>query len=132
MSLRSGIVPLSELRGVVAARLSTMSLRGVARDVGMSPSGLQKFVDGAVPYPPTRQKLERWYVRETARGGDAPTPGVALAALDVLVGELAGPRRHPAARALVALLGTTYREEGGAVPGWLEELERELGSGPGE
>ncbi len=126
MSLRSGVVPLDELRGVVSSRLSTMSLRGVARAVGMSPTGLQKFVDGSVPYPPTRQKLERWYVRETARYGGEVSVGLALDALDVLLQDIPADQRRRTACALVARLSEACRDGGSPRPEWLDVLVREM------
>ncbi|HEX2094230.1 MAG TPA: hypothetical protein VHG28_17635 [Longimicrobiaceae bacterium] len=131
MSMRSGIVPLDELRQVILARLATMSLRGVARDVGMSPSGLQKFVDGSIPYLPTRQKLERWYVRESARSGGEMSAEVALAALYLLLNDLPPGRRRPVFRGLVAALETAYDGVDNPRPEWLDDLLREMGEAAG-
>ena len=49
-----------------AARLyvDATSLRHAARDIGMSPTGLRGFIDGADPYVKTTRKLTEWYVRE--------------------------------------------------------------------
>lgn len=125
MSPRSGLVPLRELRQVIEARLASMSLRGVARDVGMSPSGLQKFVDGSVPYLPTRQKLERWYVRETARSGEDMSAGVAMAALNLLVDDLPLSRRRATLLSMVDTLSAAYDAPDAVRPAWLEDLLRE-------
>lgn len=38
------------------------SLRQAAREVGMSPTGLSQFIDGAEPYIPTVRKLRAWYM----------------------------------------------------------------------
>lgn len=127
MPTPSGFVPVDELRKVIAARLSEMSLRSLAREVGMSPSGLQKFVDGAAPYHPTRQKLERWYVGEAAEERAGMTPGVAQAALGVLLRDLAPSRRREAVRELVRAVRATYDAEPGPYPGWLEELIQDVG-----
>lgn len=124
MSVRSG-VPLDQLRAVVMARMANVSLRGVAREVGMSPSGLQKFVDGSVPYLPTRQKLERWYVREASRGEAEMSAEVASAALGVLVSELAPDRRRGVVRRLVREVRAAYDAEG-PPPSWLDEVVREV------
>ena len=129
MSVRSG-VPLDQLRAVVMARMANVSLRGVAREVGMSPSGLQKFVDGSVPYLPTRQKLERWYVREASRGEAEMSADVAAAALGVLVSELTPARRRGVVRRLVREVRAAYDAEGPPPP-WLDELAREVGPDPG-
>ncbi len=105
--------------------MASMSLRSVAREVGMSPSGLQKFMDGSVPYLPTRQKLERWYVRETARSGDEMSLEVAMAALHLLVDDLPLARRRRALLDLVATLEAAYNGAEAPLPSWLEDLFRE-------
>lgn len=131
MPARRGSLPLEPLREAVAKKVEARSLRQVAREVGMSPTGLQKFLAGATPYSATRRKLERWYVRETAGYGGDLTVGSALAALRVLVQDLP-PRDQPGALTeLVSLLEKVYRIQERAAPPWLRELrsliEREAG-----
>ena len=48
------------------ARVAVMGLRAVAREVGMSPSGLRKVLDGGGPFGPTREKLRTWHQRHLA------------------------------------------------------------------
>lgn len=110
--------------------MSTLSLRGVAREVGMSPSGLQKFVDGSVPYLTTRRKLEQWFVREAARGEGEVESGVALAAVALLVRDLPSARRPRAVRQLVAGLEAAYDAEEEPRPSWLDALSRDTGAAP--
>lgn len=93
----------------------------------MSPSGLQKFLDGATPYTMTRQKLERWYVREAARYGGGPGTGSALAALQILIQDLPAAGRDEAAIEILDLLESAYRRRRRRSPGWLAELRREFG-----
>jgi len=126
MPMRSGIVPIDRLRQVVNARLATTSLRALAREVGMSPSGLQKFVDGSAPYLPTREKLERWYVREAAERRVDRGVETVLAALRVLVGELPAARQGRALSDLFGVLDSAYDGRAVARPGWLEEAGRAL------
>src|SRR5690606_2328711 len=104
MPASRGGVPLDRLRDAVESGVRNRSLRGVAREVGMSPSGLQKFLDGATPYTMTRQKLERWYVREAARYGGGPGTGSALAALQILIQDLPAAGRDEAAIEILDLL----------------------------
>jgi hypothetical protein len=134
MPARKGFVPIDELREVLAARLATMSLRSVARAVGMSPSGLQKFMDGAVPYLPTREKLERWHVREVVEGRTEMTEGsalAALAALGLLVRDLPPGRQEEAVAELVKVVWRWYEAADGPRPAWLDPLAREVGVDPG-
>jgi hypothetical protein len=51
------------IREEIAARVNATSLRRVAREVGMSPTGLRKFLDGADPYSPTVHRLRVWYLK---------------------------------------------------------------------
>lgn len=48
-------------RDALLRYLNHTSLRQAAREVGMSPTGLSKFCDGAEPYDPTVLKLREWY-----------------------------------------------------------------------
>lgn len=112
---------LERLREVVAARVERRSLRAVAREVGMSPSGLQKFLDGASPYSATRRKLERWFVRESA--------GSALAALRVLVDDLPPSRRDAAVGDMLASLESAFRRARRPVPPWIAELRAQVERG---
>lgn len=56
---------LGEIRRALQLYLDEASLRQAAREVGMSPTGLSKFLDGAEPYARTVKKLRAWY---TAQG----------------------------------------------------------------
>ncbi|HEU0014798.1 MAG TPA: hypothetical protein VFQ45_14020, partial [Longimicrobium sp.] len=55
---------LERLREMVTLRVEATSLRSVARQVGMSPSGLDKFLSGAMPYQKSRRRLFDWLHRE--------------------------------------------------------------------
>lgn len=127
---REGI-PLDRLREAVEDGVASRSLRGVAREVGMSPSGLQKFRDGALPYVSTRRKLERWYVREAAQYGRGPGAGSALAALHILTQDLPPPQRGEATGEILELLETAFRKRHLRVPAWLAEVRRRLEPGEG-
>src|SRR3954464_6897027 len=57
---------IEHLRSAAAARVQNTSLRGVAREIGMSPTGLKKFLFGTAPYSPTLRRLRKWYVHHAA------------------------------------------------------------------
>lgn len=127
MPASRGRLPLERLREAVAGGVESRSLRQVARDVGMSPSGLQKFLDGATPYSGTRRKLEQWYVRESAvQYGAELGAGTALAALRVLTQNLPTPSEREALEEIVAALEQAHRAAGRPVPGWLREIKENL------
>ena len=119
MPAGEGRASVDTLRQAASWSVAAASLRQVAREVGMSPSGLQKFLDGAGPYSATRKKLEHWYVR----GGSAPDVHSVLTAIGVLVQDLPPAERIQAMdRALVAL----EQSRPGKSPGWVKHLRSRL------
>lgn len=122
-------VPLDRLRAAVDGGVTERSLRGVAREVGMSPSGLQKFREGATPYSSTRRKLEQWYLREAARHDVVGDADPALAALRVLTSGLPTAQRLAVAAGVMDLLESAYRKHRLRSPAWLAEVRARLGEG---
>lgn len=110
-------IRLDEIRRFAQEQIQVTSLRQVSRDVGMSPTGLMGFLEGAVPYSKTRIRLEKWYRRMTTSG--APTAIEAAAALRVLTQGLSPAKRNHVADALVGAL--TY-SHGGNRPDWVTEM----------
>ncbi|HEX6937969.1 MAG TPA: hypothetical protein VF158_01055 [Longimicrobiales bacterium] len=127
MPAHEGGLRLDRLREAVAERVDAQSLRRVAREVGMSPTGLQKFLHGATPYSATRRKLERWYVREVASYGGAPDAESLRAALHILGRDLPRGERERALADIVQRLETAYRDAGLAPPPWLAEIRVGVG-----
>src|SRR6476661_8499936 len=85
---------IRHIREVASARVQATSLRRVAREIGMSPTGLRKFLDGTEPYTPTLHRLRVWYVRYAATPADEVAKEEASAALAVLTHDLSPtPRR---------------------------------------
>ena len=52
---------VEQLREAVIEAVAVSSLRAVARQIRMSPTGLSKFIDGAAPYNPTIRRLRQWH-----------------------------------------------------------------------
>lgn len=121
-------VPLDRLRAAVEGGVAARSLRGVAREVGMSPSGLQKFRDGAMPYASTRRKLEEWYLREAARYDPSGDVAPALAALQILTSGLPTSQRARVAATIVDQVEVAYRSQRLPAPPWLTELRSRITS----
>jgi hypothetical protein len=113
---------VDHLRESVAIRVHATSLRAVARQVGMSPSGLEKFMAGGVPYSGTRRKLVEWWYRQ------APHPHLQLSAdevavaLGTLVSDLPPDRRERTLRELVGTLRELYAGQDAPAPPWLAEM----------
>jgi hypothetical protein len=60
---------IDEIRAALRRHLDEASLRHAAREVGMSPTGLSKFLDGAEPYLPTVMKLRAWHAAHASGPG---------------------------------------------------------------
>jgi|SRR5688500_2695886 len=110
------------LRETAAARVENTSLRSVAREIGMSPTGLKKFLQGTAPYSPTLRRLRSWYVQYAALQAGAVGPEDAAAALSVLVHDLAPEARTATAGCLAECLARGYEQSGRASPAWLVAL----------
>lgn len=107
------------LREAAAARVEASSLRQVAREIGMSPTGLRGFLDGAEPYTPTQRKLEQWY---TTAGGGNVNPESARTALEVLLRGLPPAERPDALMELCDTLEEIYESTVESTPEWLREI----------
>jgi hypothetical protein len=77
---------MEQIRSLAGERVERTSLRTVASQVGMSPSGLSKFLGGAAPYQKTVGKLESWYLlqQDGEAGADGPSPEAAAVATRLL------------------------------------------------
>lgn len=122
-------VAISHLREIAAARVGATSLRRVAREIGMSPTGLRKFLDGAEPYAPTVHRLRVWYLRFAMTPSPAEIgPEDASAALAVLVHDLPETPGRQAADGMLESLGRSYEASGRGRPTWVAELRRRYGT----
>jgi hypothetical protein len=116
------LTSLERLRETVALRVQATSLRAVARQVGMSPSGLEKFLSGGTPYSRSRQKLQEWWDREGSRPRSELSPEGIEVAVGALVRDLPPEFRAEAVQRLVRALRDVYDEQGAAMPTWLDSL----------
>jgi hypothetical protein len=112
----------SELRQAAAHRVECTSLRGVAREIGMSPTGLKKFLLGTAPYSPTLRRLRRWYLSHAALPVGEVASVDAENAVAVLTFDLPGDLRRQAADRVLVALGEAYDASGRARPRWVAEL----------
>jgi hypothetical protein len=107
-----------------AARLyvDATSLRHAARDIGMSPTGLRGFIDGADPYVKTTRKLTEWYVREIQNRNAELSTESASAALSLLVKHHPPSQREATVNDILAVIDRRCRETSTARPVWLAEM----------
>lgn len=120
---------IKHLRESAAVRVENTSLRSVAREIGMSPTGLKKFLGGTAPYSPTLRRLRNWYVQYAARHEHVVDRQAASAALSVLVHDLPQASRGHTATCLLECVGRGFVDRGLAQPGWVNELRAEFGPG---
>jgi hypothetical protein len=120
-------VPLDRVRRSVALQVQASSLRHVARRVGMSPTGLEKFLRGAEPYSIIRRKLVDWWKRE----GESPTAHVstdlAADALHALVRDLPPNQQREAMSEMLQVLREAHEMDGVPAPAWLRDLAVQYG-----
>lgn len=117
---------IKHLRETAAARVENTSLRSVAREIGMSPTGLKKFLMGTAPYSPTLRRLRHWFLQYGASQTGELGVEEASAALTVLVHDLAPDARRSATVCMVDCMGRGYEESGKPRPGWLSQLADRL------
>lgn len=117
---------IRHLRETAAARVENTSLRSVAREIGMSPTGLKKFLLGTAPYSPTVRRLRSWYVQYGAVQGGHVGRHDASAALSVLMHDLPPEPRQSTVGCLLECVGRGYDQAGRARPAWLAELGADL------
>lgn len=118
-----GSAAIEHLRDAVAARAENTSLRNVAREIGMSATGLKKFLLGTAPYTPTLRRLRSWYVQYAAVQSGEVQLEDASAAINVLLHDLPPAARRRMASRMIDALALGYLETGKDRPGWLSDLQ---------
>jgi hypothetical protein len=109
-------------RVAVRDAVARSTLRAVAKSVGMSPTGLQKFLDGTNPYGKTRERLRFWYFREAGFSSYAVEDAAYI--LRRLVGTLPAPDHGVAD--LLAAVEAAYQRAGMRAPEWVRLVRHEL------
>ena len=105
----------SALRTFYAAALTrgTTSLHTLASEVGVGPTALERFLDGAPPKKEMLSRLQAYYADHSMKR---------VAALDALLEDLDGYVRTRARRRVLSSLARGYKEARLPTPGWVELL----------
>ena len=121
-------VSVRALRDAVEARRLEIGLRGTAREIGISPTGLGGVLDGRSPYTHTRDRITRWYVATAGQRAalDAEAAGEILRQLTA---HLPDGVREKAIRKMLADVAQLGREAKAPAPPWLMELTEETEKG---
>ena len=112
------------LRDAARRHVDATSLRQAAREIGMSPTGLRGFLDGADPYGKTTRKLTQWFVRVAEHRRDEITADAASAAMSLLVQHFSPAARDQAMDEVLEVVDRRCRETKTPRPGWLVEMRR--------
>ena len=113
---------IQHLRDTASARVEGTSLRRVAREIGMSPTGLKKFLLGTAPYSPTLRRLRKWYLQYGGDHAGAVCEEEVGHALAVLTQDLPPGARRLATDGVLESLGHGYDVSGRERPRWVSRL----------
>lgn len=95
--------------------IALTSLRAVAREIGMSPSGLTNFLNGTHPYGRTLERVRNWYYSRA--GVHQARPEEIISALRRFVVTL--PEPNTGVARLLAAVDESYQNAGMYVPAWV-------------
>lgn len=98
-----------------------VSLRQVARELKVSPTGLGKFLDGSVPRAGTRGKVKEWIARRAAETRQIPPDmGETLFELSTLAG-LTEEHRREMLQMVVEGVAARHRKQKTEPPEWIRK-----------
>ncbi|PYP38030.1 MAG: hypothetical protein DMD34_10920 [Gemmatimonadetes bacterium] len=117
-------IPVAVLRDAVALAITELSLRGAAKEMGISPNGLRNFINGSAPRSATRAKLERWLASLDHRTVPPPTVGHLVRLLTDLSGDLSPQQTVLLGRSISAVLADAYEARRLSPPRWVQDLLR--------
>lgn len=112
---------MGAVRDAARSAVTTSSLRSVARDVGMSPSGLDRFIAGSHPYPGTARRLGEWYLRTMQARGERLHADTARQVLALLTEHLPASEREGAVQDVLTILRGRTARSGSPMPPWLDD-----------
>jgi hypothetical protein len=121
---RSAAPPeLDEIRAYIATRVAEKgALRGVARETGVSATGLQKFLSGGTPYAKTRRRLAEWWMAQEPNLLPALDGEGIEEAIAGMLAAVAPERRYEFRDRLIATLRDLHDAHPDACPPWMGEL----------
>ncbi|HZI23037.1 MAG TPA: hypothetical protein VFD76_10985 [Gemmatimonadales bacterium] len=117
-------IPVPVLRDAVESAITELSLRGAAKQIGVSPNGLRNFINGSAPRSATRAKFERWLASLDHRSVPPPTVGHLVRLLTDLSGDLSPQQAVALGRSISAVLAEAYQARHLAPPRWVKDLLR--------
>ena len=125
MAAPAGRVSWDVVREAVRRELDVLSIRELARQIGLNSSTLFNFLDGATPRSQVSRALTEWYATIATRDGGLD-PGVAEAVVSLQLDGLGGKVRQETLQSIVATLAEAHRRQGTQAPEWLRRLQDTL------
>lgn len=114
-------VPLEVVREALRRAIDVRSLRQVAREVGLSPRGLNLFLRGNASQTRTARKLRDWYVLHAAEDVGA-SGDTAAASLGHLLDGLDAADREQGVLMILGILEMLHRRRDRPPPAWIDDL----------
>jgi hypothetical protein len=122
MAVEPTLPELEQYRHILRDEVEHSTLRLVASRVGMSPTGLQNFLDGTKPYGKTREKVRAWFYREY--GINHLSSHDATMLLQRIVGTLPAP--EPTLLKILEVVEAGYAGQGVQAPRWISGVRIEV------
>lgn len=119
------LIPL--MRETVMEHVERTSLRTAAKEIGMSPSGLKKFLDGNMPYTKTIHRLRRWYLQHISRTREELSSEEVFAALRVLLYDLPAGVHAQTVEAVLQCMEQGYVRTHREIPAWVGQVRARYG-----
>jgi hypothetical protein len=113
---------LRQVRAALEEAVERRSLRHVARETGMSPSGLRGVLVGAAPYGKTWEKLRVWYAGSRPDPHRTLSPSTIAGLLRMLLRAVPEGERHAAIHRVLRAFEAAHAEAGAGEPAWLAEV----------
>lgn len=114
-------IDLDAVREAAREAVDASSLRAVAREIGMSPTGLDRILGGSRPYRAITRKLNVWYLRTMRARGQRLGPDTAREVLSLLTEHLPPEERSGATEEVFEALRSRTVRTGAVVPPWLRD-----------
>lgn len=115
----SAELDMDTIRQAARSAVEMSSLRSVARDTGMSPSGLARVLEGGRIYPSTVRRLTEWYLRTMGTRGEHLKAGTVSEVLRLLTEHLPPEGREAATKDILRSLRSRTAQAGIPLPSWL-------------
>jgi hypothetical protein len=111
------------MREAAAERVRATSLRKTATEIGLTPTGLQYFLDGSDPQEGTRRKLSSWYLWSQMGLADRDTGDPEWAALTILSRTLPPAHQAEVIEDVVRRFADAHAAAGVPQPEWIARVQ---------